>query len=336
MSLLMDHPFPKSVTGAEKRRRLLEVVNPEDTLGVLIDADPDSMASALALKRFFWRKARKVAIFRINTIQRADNLAFIKLLKIDQKHIRYMRKKDITKWALLDSQPDHHDEFRKKNFDIIIDHHPVLPSSRAFFLDIKEDYGANSTIMTEYLKAAGIRPSPRLATALFYGIKTDTDNFVREALLNDINAFQYLYRFANMNIIKKIEFSEITKKMLISYQLAMERLIFVKDTAFIHMGDVETPDVLVIMADFFMRLAEATWSIVSGVYDNKLIVILRNAGFRGNAGKTAKKLFSRWRGSGGGHSSAGRTEVPLEKISKEITCRSDLGKFVRANLKAMK
>ena len=55
MSLLMDHPFPKSVTGAEKRRRLLEVVSPEDTLGVFIDADPDSMASALALMRFFWR-----------------------------------------------------------------------------------------------------------------------------------------------------------------------------------------------------------------------------------------------------------------------------------------
>ncbi len=79
---------------------------------------------------------------------------------------------------MLDSQPYHHKLFMEHPYDIIIDHHPVTEPVKADFLDIREDYGANSSIMTEYLKAAKIKPSARVATALFYGIKTDTHNFV--------------------------------------------------------------------------------------------------------------------------------------------------------------
>ncbi|MBW1804582.1 MAG: hypothetical protein JRJ85_28120 [Deltaproteobacteria bacterium] len=98
MNSLMDHPFPKSITLKERCKRLLSVVDTEDTLGILINADPDAMASAVALKRIFWRKVRKAEIYHINAIQRADNLAFIKFLRIDQKHIRHL-KPSIT-WLL--------------------------------------------------------------------------------------------------------------------------------------------------------------------------------------------------------------------------------------------
>lgn len=336
MNSLMDHPFPKSTSSTEKCKRLLEVVSPEDRLCILIDADPDAMASALALKRFFWRKVRKTDIYHFNPIQRADNLAFIKLLGVGQRHIRHLKPSEITKWAILDSQPHHHKEFADQQFDIIIDHHPVGPLSKAYFVDIKEDYGANSTILTEYLRASKIRPSPTLATALFYGIKTDTDNFVRECLPGDINAFRYLYRYANMNIIKKIDSSEMTKETLASYRIAMDHLKLVRHMAFIYMGKVKNPDILVIIADFFMRLAEATWSVVSGVYDEKLIIIFRNAGFRSDAGKVAEKYFGHWGGLAGGHRSAARAEIPLEMLRKELKDRSDIARFVMNTLKTMK
>jgi nanoRNase/pAp phosphatase (c-di-AMP/oligoRNAs hydrolase) len=335
MNSLMEHPFSKSTTVAEKCKRLLEVVAPEDTLAILINADPDAMASALALKRFFWRRVRKTAIYHINPILRADNLALIKLLRIEQRLIKYLKPKKFNKWAIVDSQPDHHEDFLDRQFDIIIDHHPLGPLSKAHFVDIKENYGATSTIMTEYLRAAKIRPSPKLATALFYGIKTDTDNFVMASLPNDINAFRYLYKFTNMNIIKKIESSEITKQTLASYRVAMERLTFLKNIAFIHMGNVDNPDILVIIADFFLKMAEATWCIVSGIYDQKLIIIFRNAGFRLNAGQIAQKLFGQW-GSAGGHRSAARAEIPLQKIHEYKKSQSDLGQFVLKNIKVLR
>jgi nanoRNase/pAp phosphatase (c-di-AMP/oligoRNAs hydrolase) len=332
--VIMDQPFAKSISYAEKYKRLLEVVSPEDTLGVIINADPDAMASALALKRLFWRKAKKSIIYHINVIKRADNLALLRLLKIDQKPVRKLNGSEITKWALLDSQPRHDERFSRYRFDIIIDHHPLVPGSTAQFVDVKEDYGANSTIMTEYLRAAKIKPSPRLATALLYGIKTDTDNFARTSTANDINAFRYLYQFANVHMITKIESSVMTKKTLASFRVAIENLVFVKDKAFIHMGKVNNPDILVIIADFFLKMAEATWCIVSGVYGQKLIIIFRNAGFRLDAGRMAQRLFGRW-GPAGGHRSAARAEIPLHELESDVRDTSQLKQFVLGKIKGM-
>jgi len=311
-------------------------VKPSDTLGILINADPDSMASAMALKRIFWKKARRVLIYRVNTIKRADNLAFVKFLTVDQKHIRYLKRSAIRKWALVDSQPHHHKLFMDHQYNIIIDHHPVTDPIRADFLDIREDYGANASIMTEYLKAGKIKPSPKLATALFYGIKTDTHNFVRATVPHDMDAFKYLYQFTSSRILKKIESSEMTRGMLAKYRLAMERLVIFRDIAFVHMERVDNPDILVLIADFFMKIAEIQWSIVSGVNKRNLIVILRNASFQGDAGKTARTIFGRWKGSAGGHRNAARAEIPLENILDDPEDESGLADFMKKILKDMK
>ena len=62
-----------------------------------------------------------------------------------------------------------------------------------------------------------------------------------------------------------------------------------------------------------MKMAEATWSIVSGVLDNKLVVIYRNAGFRRNAGKLANRMFGDT-GSAGGHKSMARAEIAVRDL----------------------
>ncbi len=331
---LMDQPFAKSVSYTEKCKRLLEVMSPDDNLAIIINADPDSIASALALKRLFWRHVKKTGIYRINPIKRADNLAMIKLLKIDQKHIREINTQEITKWAIVDGQPHHDEKFGKHGFDIIIDHHPPSEGSVGQFVDIKEEYGATSTIMTEYLRAAKIKPSPRLATALFYGIKTDTDNFARPSIPNDLNAFRYLYPFVSIGIIKKVESSELTKKTLVNFRKAMDNLVFVKDRALIHMGHVNDPDILVIIADFFLKMAEASWCIVSGIYAHRLIIIFRNAGFRLDAGKVAQKLFGSI-GSAGGHKSAARSEIPIQDVLSEGDKEEEVKEFILDKIKTM-
>ena len=329
---VMEHPFSKSTSQTERSQKLLDTLSSDDSLGIVINADPDAMASALALKRLFWRKLRKVEILHVNAIDRPDNLAMIRLLDIKQRRIRSMRGRKLTKWAMVDSQPSHYPPFKNHPFDIIIDHHPIDPTSRATFLDIREEYGANATIMCEYLKSMKVIPSTRLATALFYGIKTDTANFVRDSLSNDVNAFKYLYKFANMNTIKKIESSELSRHTLDDFRSAIEELVFIDNMAYVNMGEVKNPDTLVIIADFFMKLAETEWSIVAGRYDNKLIFILRNAGFRGNAGKTAKKLFEPWGGSAGGHRSAARAEIPLKEIESRIGNQNNLDKLILEKL----
>lgn len=310
---------PSSLPATQKKRykKLLENISGEDVIGIMINADPDAMASALALKRLFWRKVKKTIICRINAIKRSDNQAMVNLLNLQIPYANRVDTSQVTKWATVDAQPHHHPRLANIKFDIIIDHHPPDKELEAPFLDIRDNFGATSSMLTEYLRAAGIKPSAKLATALFYGIKTDTDNFARSSSANDIKAFKYLYPFVNLNTIKKIESSEINKGNLEDFRAAFENLEFIGNAVYIHMGTVDDADVLVILADFFLKMAEASWCFVSGIYGQKVVIIARNAGFRLHAGKLVQRLFEDI-GSAGGHKNAARVEIPLEAAKKRV------------------
>jgi len=325
-------PSKQAISQVSRYKQLMETVSTNDTICIPIVADPDAVASALALKRLFWRKVKKTTICRVNAIKRSDNLALIRDLKITLPYIKKADTSAVTKWALVDSQPHHHKLLENINFSIIIDHHPPAPELDAMFIDIREEYGAVSSMMTEYLKAAEIRPSGKLATALFYGIKSDTDNFARSSINADMKAFRYLYPHANLNLIKKIESSEINKKNITAFRKAFEVLSVVGDTVYIHMGTVDDTDILVILADFFLKMTDISWSMVSGIYGKKLIIIIRNAGFRLDAGKVAQRLFGKF-GSAGGHKSAARAEIPLADIAAEAGGVEKIENYITAQIK---
>jgi nanoRNase/pAp phosphatase (c-di-AMP/oligoRNAs hydrolase) len=301
-----------STSATEKLRRLYAQFAKEDRLAILINADPDSIASAMALKRLLWRRVANTTIVHINKIKRPDNLAMIRLLRAGLQHVNETDLSSFSRFALIDSQPAHNPLFEDFSYDVIIDHHPQT-EVKSPFTDIRPDYGATASIMTEYLRAAKIKPSAQLATALFYAIKTDTGNFERSALIEDVRAFQYLFRHANIYLARKIEQSEITFDFLKTYLLAIEKMRHRKGRIYVHLGPVTSPDLCVLIADFFMKVHDVTWSIVSAIYKKDLIIILRNDGIRKNAGKTAVKAFDAI-GAAGGHTSMARAEIPVDNL----------------------
>ena len=298
------------LSNTEKLRRFYEIFTNNDQALILINADPDAIGSALAVKRLLWRLVAGVTIVRINEIKRPDNLAMMRLLDATIDFIDNINQKDFNRFVLVDSQPNHSPIFEKFNFDVIIDHHPDT-GIEAPFTDIRPDYGSNATILTEYLKAAKIKPSSRIATGLFYGIKTDTGNFERHALIEDVRAFQYLFKYVNIHMIRKMEFAELRIDFLEYYKIALDKMNIRNGSVFVHLRDVVNPDVCVSIADFFTRVHSLTWSIVSGIYNGILIIIFRNDGMQKDAGKTAQKAFGPY-GSAGGHKSMARAEIPEE------------------------
>ena len=285
--------------------------NHEDRLLILIDADPDSIASALALKRLLWRRLAGCVISHIRPITRPQNERMVRLLGISSIPLAEVNPAAFERKALVDSQPSHHELFARYHYDLIIDHHPRHPETQARLVDIRPEYGATATIMTEYLRAARIKPSLKLATALYFGIKTDTANFERPAIEADVRAFHYLFGFTRRALIRRLEYAELTIPMLKYFQQALRRYRQRGNRVFTFLGSVPTPDILVILADFFLRLEEVSWTIVGGVFDNKLIVIFRNDGLRKNAGRLAMQAFGKL-GSAGGHAASARAEIPLE------------------------
>jgi nanoRNase/pAp phosphatase (c-di-AMP/oligoRNAs hydrolase) len=222
---------------------------------------------------------------------------------------------------MVDSQPEHNELLARFSPHVIIDHHPDT-GVKAPYVDIRPKYGATASIMTEYLRAAKIKPSVKLATGLFYAIKTDTSNFERQTLIEDIRAFQFLFRYANTFLARKIELAEIQVDFLKFYKRALDDMKLRKNRVYAHLGTVSTPDVCVLIADFFMRVNSVTWSIISGIFDHKLIIILRNDGIRKNAGTIAAKGFGSL-GSAGGHKSMARAEVQLKSLKPHVDFKKE-------------
>ena len=303
----------------QRVRRLLGVFSGEDKLLIVINADPDAMASAMALKRLLWRQVATISIAHVNEISRPDNWAMIRLIKMNLSPISTVEVGNFTRFAIVDSQPKHHEAFQGIDFDVVIDHHPDS-GIKAPFVDIRPEYGAVSTIMTKYLRAAKIKPSMRLATALFYGIKTDTSNFERQVVMDDVNAFQFLFRYANVQMARRIEEAELSLESLSYYQKALRDMRVKKHRAHVHLGPVKSPDICVSIADFFLKVHDVVWSIVSGTCQGRVIIIVRNDGFRKDAGKLLAKAFGEM-GSAGGHKTMARAEIPLENLEGVVKYR---------------
>jgi nanoRNase/pAp phosphatase (c-di-AMP/oligoRNAs hydrolase) len=99
--------------------------------------------------------------------------------------------------------------------------------------------------------------------------------------------------------------------------MAFDRMNILRDKIFVHMGKIGNPDVCVQLADFLMRVNNISWTVISSVADDNLVIILRSDGYRKNAGKMASKLFGDL-GSAGGHRSSARAEIPLSNLRKRI------------------
>ena len=79
-------------------------------------------------------------------------------------------------------------------------------------------------------------------------------------------------------------------------------------------------------------MAEASWCFVSGIYGQKVVIIVRNAGFKLHAGKLVQRLFSDL-GSAGGHKNAARVEIPLEDIWEKLdTTKLKVDDFIRKRI----
>ena len=292
--------------------KMLEMLSREQRWLILIIADPDAMASAMALKRIMSRRVQEVAIANINTVTRPDNMAMMRYTRFKMTRFDPGMLSRFDAFAIVDSQPHHSPVFKEVPFSIVIDHHP-LPETPypAEYCDIRTQYGATSTLLTEYLYNLNIRPGKFLATALQFGIKTDTSSFERHFYDVDLRAYHYLNRFADHNLLSRIARSEFHLHWLDTFAKACTNLYGIgKSGQYVFVGEVDNPDILVNIADFFMRVYEIRWAAVAGQCGDSAVVIFRGDGISCDVGLYASQVFSEV-GWGGGHKVMARAEFPV-------------------------
>jgi len=281
------------------------------------DPDPDAIGSALALRELLGRNRPTTPIVTFGEVTRPENVAMIRLLDIQIDRITYDDlHKDGARLALVDVQPPYFDKPLGR-VDLVVDHHPKRIAFKARYADLRTAYGATSTIFTEYLRAAGMEPSQRLATALLYGIKTDTLFLERGSNLADLSAFNFLYPLANKTMITRIERPALPREDLEAMGRALTRLQIDNGVAVIHLGEVNREDVIPQMAEFCLQIEGVEWGVVSGLVNNRVVISVRNVGYVKSAGEIMKRLYDDI-GSAGGHRAMAKAVVPLDRFKERF------------------
>ncbi len=329
----------RNVVVRENIRRRLEhmrgVCEGAKDVRVIIYAnpDPDALASAFALKKILETKKRAVHIGYTGAIGRPENASMIRRLKIPAFPVSEEEAARSDVIAIVDSQPQFFTDFNLPRCDIVIDHHPLPDTIRAEFVDIRSNYLSTSSIVTEYLRAAGERLTRNLASALFYGIKTDSRHFMGDMSQGDVEAVRWLRRKADRDIVNQIEFSQFSWEGLDYFSIGLVRRRFLRGVMFSHLGPVPFFDVCVQVADFFIRVENVSWALVTGVVGDTLVIVFRNDGLKKDAGYLARTTFGSI-GSAGGHESMGRAQVKQNALPRGLLLTDNRGieKFVLSSL----
>jgi len=101
------------------------------------------------------------------------------------------------------------------------------------------------------------------------------------------------------------------------YNHAYHHMRRFRDRRVCFLGNVESADVCVQIADFYLRLIGTYYVVVAGVVDDKFIIIFRGDGYRHDCGAIAQRSFGLI-GKGGGHKSAARIEISLEVLNEKL------------------
>lgn len=283
--------------------------------------DPDSIASAYALQHLLARRLEADAAIAFGgTIGRATNRAMVEHLGIRLRPLAGIKHAEYHTHCMIDTQPEmgNHSIPDDLPIAIAIDHHPPRPGARqAAFTDVRTDYGATSTMMFYYLKAAGLDLPAKLATALLIGIKSDTRGLEREASEADLHAYLEIFPRADLTLMARIESPRIPQRYFEAFHAALEVSALYDGVLVADIGEVENPDLVAELADFFIPLEGADYALVMGRHKGRMYLSLRTRSDEHDAGTTIARVVGEM-GSAGGHGKMAGAQISLDGASPDI------------------
>jgi nanoRNase/pAp phosphatase (c-di-AMP/oligoRNAs hydrolase) len=320
-SLIRDDIDEEFTHLANLRRvvNLRALVEPREKLGIMLqpDPDPDGIACGYALRALLGRKSPTAPLISFGGVQRPENRAMVEALGLDIRTVTPEELHEFDGLALVDVQPTVFGESppaRVRSVDAVIDHHPIRTGYDAVFRDIRPAYGATASILTEYLRASGTEVRPRLATALVYGIKTDTQLLGRETSRADMAAFAFLHSHHSPALLRRIERPALPTEGLRALGRGLLNTTVSEGIHLLVLGRVRE-DVIPQVADLALQAEGAEWAIAAGIVGSDLVFSVRNVGYVRAAGDVVRAVVEGL-GVGGGHRSMAKGIIPLKAFRK--------------------
>ncbi|NOQ53913.1 MAG: hypothetical protein GQ558_04845, partial [Thermoplasmata archaeon] len=281
------------------------------------DPDPDAIAAAMGMARICQELGLEGKIYHGGRLNRLQNRFFARLIEAPLSRLEPEDAPHVIQGAarvvLVDAgQPGAHNVLPPEAVpNVVLDHHSTNRDvSAADYSDVRPGVGSTSTMVTTHLQQMGIIPDPRLAAALLFGIRTDTDHLRRNVSTADMRASAYLSSLADQELLDLVEHPPLASKVMDVIGRGIQARRRYGDHLFVWCGEVGSRDDLPHVADFLLQEENVAAVFVFGQVGQKVLVSARSVTGGPHVGDITKEALGDV-GSGGGHARMGGGSISL-------------------------
>lgn len=266
--------------------------------------DPDALAAAVGLKHLLLMGTGEEAVVAFGgMIGRSENRLMVDALELDLVPIAGLEFSDFAVVCMVDTQPGTGNNSYPEDLPVhlLIDHHPPRRDYGDInWVDIRPDYGASATILYEYLRSREVYLGTRLATCLFYAIKSETQDLGREWSKADREAYLHLLPLANNQILYRLSHPPVGSEYYSTFHRALANATVYGKVLVFNLYRVENPDLVAELADFLLRQEEIEYVLGLGWYQGDELISVRTTNPDARLGSVIREMLAD-KGTAGGH-----------------------------------
>lgn len=314
--------------GAELRKELGEL----EEVAILMhpNPDPDAMSAAMGIACLAEQVDTEATAQFAGQIRHQENRAFQTVLDLEFDQIEHVS--DLAAEALI--LVDHN---VPRGFagagDVlpfaVVDHHPGNGSGESF-TDVRTDYGATASIVSEYFRDVGAEPvapdlhesevaaeytlPSRIATGLLYGVLTDTNNLTSGCSAADFTASSYLFPGVDGDLLDRIAHPQVSAEVLEAKARAIAGRSVRGPFAVSDIGQLSNVDAVPQAANELSQLEGVTAVVICGERNGTIYLSGRSRDDRVHMGRTlASAVEDIENASAGGHARMGGGQIEREE-----------------------
>ncbi len=291
--------------------------------------DPDAIGSALAHQRICEHLGVAATIAHVLPLSRSENRAMVKVLNVSMTKVSETADlEDFGYLSLVDASASESLIDLPKEIQLltVVDHHRPVSLPKAPFVDIRHDVGATCTLYAEYMER-GLAPlhgagrgDSGVATAMFFGLQTDTDDFALAAAL-DFRAAAYLKPHCDVEALSRVGRRRMPAESMDAVRRSLMDIEVIRDFAIAGVGRISAAnrDAIPTAADFIMRREDIDTVLVYGIVDGRVDGSLRTNSPSVDPAAFMHNAFgedSQGRAYGGGRADKGGFQLPLGVLAE--------------------
>lgn len=307
--------LPPQPASAALLRRLLDLARHarHPLIHLQHNPDPDAIASAVGVQYLLKRVLGLESVLAYTgLVGRAENRALLRWLKIQIVLTPNLDYAAHDFFVVVDTHPGAGTCRLPSGIvpDVVIDHHPQRKAFEGVALSMLDPtFGSTSTMVGALLIDNGIPLDERVATALTYGIRTDTLDLARGTGPRDEAVFESVFALADKRLLGKIERARVTQEYFQVLENGLRRAQITDFAVTTWVGPVSYGDAVAEIADLLFRLEGTKWALVAGVNEGVCYFSIRALQAEGvDAGAVAREVAH---GYGGGHETYAGGQAPI-------------------------